>query len=519
MADTPIDIDRIHDLAATIEAGGVIDNQWAFATDTKQIIARDGANYYHMAGIEASNSFTASNTFTNIFMTGELDVDTGMFQVTPTGIVINDQGVAAGDVRIESNNQPQMFFLDSGAEEILIAGGDTAAFTTEDITFDMPFYANDSLDTSGLLTVAGGLTMDDSSSIILSGTTNITGTAFSVTGSTGATNTGDLTVGSGAIGVDNTLTFHGETNSFVMTNMEDEGALKMSSEVIIDGSNKLSFNALTANGTFIKYDSFDLLIHHDGSGSGADIRIENDCGDFLFIENSSEILKYSSNDLEWQFGERLTTKASTSVISGLGITPGADKTSFLEDGDLWLVDSNFKLRAGGITKSLDGTIFVQTADQTIANTVTETTMLGSGSGTLTLPADFWTVGKCLSIDLHGDFADSGTPTAEVQAYFGATSLIDSGATTLSGLSATEKWKCSVRMTCRSVGATGTIEATLDFEYETTTGSSPIQGLDTAGKLTVVDTTAAGAMDVTFEWGTASASNTLTSQISRVAVYN
>ena len=77
--------------------------------------------------------------------------------------------------------------------------------------------------------------------------------------------------------------------------------------------------------------------------------------------------------------------------------------------------------------------YTQIADKTIANTVTETTLFGTANGTLTLPANFWTVGRTIRIELHGDFADTGIPTARIKVKQGATTLIDSTALTLVAL--------------------------------------------------------------------------------------
>jgi len=163
--------------------------------------------------------------------------------------------------------------------------------------------------------------------------------------------------------------------------------------------------------------------------------------------------------------------------------------------------------------------FAQTADKTIANTVTETTLFGTGVGTLTLPANFWVVGRTVRITISGDFADTGTPTARVKAKFGATTLIDSTALAIPALSGTEEWDTHILITCRTTGGTGTLETNIIFEYETTTGASAIERFDIPGTNTVVDTTASGALDATFQWGTASASNTLTSEIALVEVLN
>ena len=191
------------------------------------------------------------------------------------------------------------------------------------------------------------------------------------------------------------------------------------------------------------------------------------------------------------------------------------------DGALWNDSTQEALQTfvSGIEQTLVGTIFTQTADQTIADTTTETTLFGTGIGTLTLPANFWVVGKTIRIEIHGDFADTGNPTAEIQAYYGATSLIDSGAITLSGLAGTEEWECEVVITCRSIGASGTVQTVIDWEYETTVGSSAIERLDVEGVLRTIDTTASGALDVTFQWGTAAAANTIHSHVAFVTVLN
>lgn len=163
--------------------------------------------------------------------------------------------------------------------------------------------------------------------------------------------------------------------------------------------------------------------------------------------------------------------------------------------------------------------FIQTANKTIADTVTETTLFGTGKGTLTFPANFWVVGRTVRLELHGDFADTGTPTARVRVKMGATTLIDSTALALVALGGTEEWEAIVIVTCRTTGVTGTLETILDFVYETTTGVSPLYAFDVNGTSTVFDTTASGAVDVTFEWGTANPANTITSQIAYVEVLN
>ena len=199
----------------------------------------------------------------------------------------------------------------------------------------------------------------------------------------------------------------------------------------------------------------------------------------------------------------------------------AQKAGTTTDGDLWNDSTQEALQTfvSGIEQTLVGTIFTQTADQTIADTTTETTLFGTGVGTLTLPANFWTVGKTIRIEIHGDLADAGNPTVDIHAYYGTTKIIDSSPIALSGLAGVEEWECEVVITCRSIGASGTVQTVIDWEYETSVGSSAIERLDVEGVLQTIDTTASGVLDVTFQWGAAAAANTIHSHVAFVTVLN
>ena len=272
----------------------------------------------------------------------------------------------------------------------------------------------------------------------------------------------------------------------------------------------------TQNDSEIFYNGTNLVFSPRAVGAGGvTIGVGAAGVDYKLIfdgENNDGLITWMEDEDYFEFADavkfdsfiQLTQKAGTAV-----------------DGDFWNDSTQGALQTftSGIEQTLVGVIFTQTADQTIANTTAETSMFGTGVGTLTLPANFWTVGKTIRVEIHGDFADTGNPTAEVQAYYGATSLIDSGAIALSGLGGTEEWETEVVITCRSIGATGTVETIIDWEYETTTGSSAIERLDVAGVLRTIDTTAAGALDATFQWGTAAAANTLHSHVGFVEVLN
>lgn len=149
-------------------------------------------------------------------------------------------------------------------------------------------------------------------------------------------------------------------------------------------------------------------------------------------------------------------------------------------------------------------IFAQTNSVTVGNTVTETTLAGTGQGSLTLPAAFFVAGKTLRVRMSGYFSATAGPTIRLKLYFGATAILDTGAVTSSNL--TDKfWTFDGTITCRTTGGTGTVMAQGVFIEDAT---APFGAVNTT--TVTIDTTATQAVDLKVTWGTAAAGNTITS---------
>lgn len=150
-------------------------------------------------------------------------------------------------------------------------------------------------------------------------------------------------------------------------------------------------------------------------------------------------------------------------------------------------------------------LWVSTADVTVANTTTETTMLGAGAGTLTIPANALNVaGNVLSVKISGNYGRTGTPTLRLRVKLGGTAISDLTLTVaLSGM-----WFSYLECATRVTGASGSITCSNVFN---TPGNGP--GPSTA--TTAIDLTASQAVDITLQWGTASASNTVTQSFTSI----
>lgn len=165
-----------------------------------------------------------------------------------------------------------------------------------------------------------------------------------------------------------------------------------------------------------------------------------------------------------------------------------------------------------------GTIFSQTASATIANSVAEITLVGTGVGSTTLPANFLLAGKTIMVMMYGTIASILTPTLRVKVKLGSTVIIDTTAATLATITGTNLFTTSGMIACRTTGATGTVFGQgMQLYYTGVTGLAGIASPNTT--TSTIDTTTSQVLDVTVQWGTASASNTITSTNLSVFVMN
>lgn len=149
-------------------------------------------------------------------------------------------------------------------------------------------------------------------------------------------------------------------------------------------------------------------------------------------------------------------------------------------------------------------MFAETGNASISNTTNETSLIGSGVGSTTIPANSLKVGQTITIRILGVQRTSGTPTFRVKVKLGGTTILDSGAQAqVSSAAADRVAYISCTLTVISTGASGTVIGQGQHIWGPSTAS--VGSLVTASAITV-DTTAALAIDVTGQYGTASTNN-------------
>lgn len=183
------------------------------------------------------------------------------------------------------------------------------------------------------------------------------------------------------------------------------------------------------------------------------------------------------------------------------VTPGAPTGDFT---------SAEKAKLAGIEDGAqvnkDKTTFISNVDVVVANTVTETTLTGAGVGSLTIPAADLVADVKFKVKAQGIITDTGNPSAQIRVKLGTVNIGDSGANNLGAIS-DDHWVLDLEFVIRTEGVAGTVMASGGF-FTSKNDHFPLVNLGTV----VIDTTVDQTVDVTFQWGTASASNTVTAQI-------
>jgi hypothetical protein len=196
----------------------------------------------------------------------------------------------------------------------------------------------------------------------------------------------------------------------------------------------------------------------------------------------------------------------------------------IASGDIWHDSTQLALqtKVAGIKQTLSGCIFTSTATQTFSNTTTETTALGTGVGTLTLPANFFAVGKTVRVRARGTMGTTGTPTLRIRLKLGSLAVLDTTALTLPSLAAATAWAFDGEVVCRTVnGASSTAASSGTFVFGDASGNFAPARIATLNPVasTTFDVASSYAVDLTAQWGTASASNIINGFTVTVEVLN
>lgn len=165
--------------------------------------------------------------------------------------------------------------------------------------------------------------------------------------------------------------------------------------------------------------------------------------------------------------------------------------------------------------------YVQTADVAVGNTTTETSIL---QNTITLPAGEVNAGFSLRLNSVGEYATTLVAvTLRVRAFIGAIVIGDTGVFTPPALSAfVTPFQLFFTTTFRTSGAAAgqSSRGTLLLGTTGVTANSPASIVYVGPAAAPnVDLTAASVFDIRVTWGTANASNIVTTMNAALEIFN
>ncbi len=160
--------------------------------------------------------------------------------------------------------------------------------------------------------------------------------------------------------------------------------------------------------------------------------------------------------------------------------------------------------------------------KTIVNTVTETTLFGTGSAgsTLTIEAGMARVGEIYRVTIPVFFTTTGTPTVTIKIKLGSSIIANSTAITFAVAGMQSRGYIIGDLAVTAIGATGAAQCeplAFWFGAGASVGADNPLRLISAGGSQTIDFTAAQVIDVTWQWGTASLSNSITALSSSIEI--
>jgi hypothetical protein len=202
----------------------------------------------------------------------------------------------------------------------------------------------------------------------------------------------------------------------------------------------------------------------------------------------------TESNLLWQISKQL--ESYNCAISKLNGTSGTSGTSGISPM---------------IPPSISYGLFAQTGNSNIiSGTTVETSLINGGIGTLSIPANGFSVGDSFRAIMGGVINSANNQTIRIRVKAGSIVLLDSGLQNLGSSVINDVWSLNVDFTIRQTGAAGvaSIVSLGKFNYVKTNNAS-VQGFGfNVVNNTTFDTTISNTLDITVQWGSDNAGNNI-----------
>ena len=165
---------------------------------------------------------------------------------------------------------------------------------------------------------------------------------------------------------------------------------------------------------------------------------------------------------------------------------------------------------GNVEYRTYGGLYSQTAQSAaIAATVAESSLIGTGVGSLTVPANGFVVGDSFHAKLFGEVTAANAETLQIRVKSGSVALADFGAYIMPSTSS-RSYELNITFTIRAIGAAGVAAIAANGTFSFTHGGGNTFEANKVNTVnsTTFDTTASNTLGITLQWGSTNATNTI-----------
>lgn len=149
----------------------------------------------------------------------------------------------------------------------------------------------------------------------------------------------------------------------------------------------------------------------------------------------------------------------------------------------------------------------------VSNTITETTILDGGVGTLTVPENGFTKGDAYVATLTGHISSVNNHTLRIKIKTGAVILADTGLISMPQTT-TKHWTLDVNFTINNIGGAGVASISTGGKFlYSKDASNAFEGTTfSTENNTTFDTTVSNTLNITAQWGTANTGDSIYTNI-------
>lgn len=275
------------------------------------------------------------------------------------------------------------------------------------------------------------------------------------------------------------------------------------------------------NDTILKYShATDPVLRIDQLGAGEILRLLQNGAVKTVFDNSGHLyIGEGVTDATPANGVINGTGGSGTNIGGADLDLAGGKGTGTAEAGFVAVRYPLKVASGTTLQALSTGRFPVVASMysitslatAVANTTTETSLLTGASvaaeSTRTVEAGMTAAGAIYRVRIEGAYQTTGTPTIQFRIKFGTTTVSDSTAFATPNNS-NGSFVIDTLLFVYSVGGAGSVRAEMIGALSPTLSGAVTLTNFRGNNLTGVDFTASQTLEVTVQWGTASASNSI-----------